>query len=121
MLLSIYAFMAFFQLAQAAINIYNLTAPIPGLSDTCIGVLNQAVNCDESLATAGKGGRFESDATLSTLCVASCTTALSTYMRRISQSCGTARLPVRDGYSYSANYGAQLYLERYNSVCFKNS
>lgn len=107
------------QLTLAVVNIYNITEPIDGLSSTCIGVLNQPVNCHESLRTAGKDGRFESDQTLSSLCTNTCTTALSTLARRIGQTCSNARI-VDGGYSYHVAYGLQIFVERYNRVCLKN-
>ncbi|KEY68834.1 hypothetical protein S7711_09940 [Stachybotrys chartarum IBT 7711] len=108
------------QLALGAVTIYNITEPVDGLSSTCIGVLNQAVNCHESLRSAGKDGRFESDQTLSSLCTSTCSTALSTFVRRIGQTCSNARI-VDGEYSYHIAYGAQLFIERYNRVCLKNT
>lgn len=107
------------QLALGAVKIYNITEPIDGLSSTCIGVLNQDVNCHESLRSAGKDGRFESDETLSSLCTSTCTNALSTFVRRIGQTCNNARI-VDGGYSYHVTYGLELFIERYNRVCLKN-
>lgn len=106
---------------EANIFLANVTGPIDGLSAACISVLNQAVACDEAL-TSVNAYRFETDQTLSKVCVASCATALSTYARRVTQACGTTfRAKDPDGYSYSLLYRAQLYTEKYNLVCLKGS
>lgn len=107
---------------EATIFLGNITAPIPGLSETCIAVLNQPVACDEAL-TSAHAYRFETDATLEKLCVAGCATALSTYARRVKQACGSTFWWPKDtkGYSHSLLYEAQLYREKYDLVCLKGS
>jgi hypothetical protein len=104
---------------EATIYLANATGPIPGLSSTCISVLNQAVACDEAL-TSVDAYRFETDETLAKVCVATCATALSTYARRVTGACGStfwAKDPA--GVSYSLLYKAQVYMEKYNLACLK--
>ena len=102
------------------VQLANLTT-LDGFSSTCIQVLNQQVNCNSSLLWAGKNGRFETDDTLNYLCTADCSSALSTYMRRISGACGTSRYNGGDGYDYLAGYNGELVYERYQTLCLSNS
>ncbi len=115
------ALLLVFGRVEATIFLANATGPIPGLSDTCISVLNQAVACDEALVSVD-AYRFETDATLTKVCVATCATALSTYARRVTGACGStfwAKDP--NGNAYSLLYRLQLYTEKYNLVCLKGS
>lgn len=110
-----------FGLVEATVNLANITVPVAGLSDTCIQVMNQAVNCDASLLTVDTW-KFETDQTLAALCVSACTTALSTYLRRVSSVCGsTVRYNGTDGNSYSVLFRAQWFTEHYNVACLKNT
>jgi len=106
--------------AYAQIYLYNVSSTAPGLSSTCIQVINQAVNCNSSLIWAGQNGRFEDDTTLAGLCTSTCTSALSTWQRRVSGACGTQRAPIKDGYLVLAEYLTEIWIERYNQVCLVN-
>lgn len=108
-------------LVEATVNLANITTPVAGLSDTCTQVLNQAIACDESLLTVS-AWKFETDQTLAALCVSTCATGLSSYLRRVSSACGsTARITGNDSVSYSVLYRAELYTEKYNIACLKDS
>jgi hypothetical protein len=109
-------------IAEATVFLANVTGPVTGLSATCIAVLNQAVACDEALASVD-AYRFETDATLAKVCVTTCASGLSTYARRVTQACGStfwAKDP-GGGFSYSLLYQVQLYTEKYNLACLKGS
>ncbi|OTA63983.1 hypothetical protein K449DRAFT_380920 [Hypoxylon sp. EC38] len=104
----------FHGLSAAQINLSNVNTT--GLSATCVSVLQQSVACDPLLLQVGFG-RYEDDVTLSTVCTSSCATALTTYIRRINQACGTTRYDGGDGYFYLAAFGAELTYERYQITC----
>lgn len=104
-------------LAAAVINLSNVNTT--GLSATCISVLKQSVACDPLLLQVGFG-RYEDDATLSTVCTSSCAAAMTTYIRRIDRACGTARYNGGDGYFYLAAFGAESTYERYQTTCLQN-
>jgi hypothetical protein len=112
---------AFLQLAAAQVTLLTIPMNSPGLSSTCIAVLNQAVSCNSSILWAGQSGRFESDDTLNGLCTTTCTSALATWTRRISGACGTERFEGGDGFAYLPQVFAEQFNELYNSLCLKNS
>lgn len=97
----------------------NITSPVAGLSATCIQVLNQPVDCDPLLLEID-ASHYESDGTLAALCTSDCTTALSTYQRRVTGACGSGRYDGGDGWMYLAGYNAQIVVERFEGVCLKN-
>ncbi|KAF7535385.1 hypothetical protein G7054_g5456 [Neopestalotiopsis clavispora] len=97
--------------AQILLSGVNVT----GLSSTCVSVLDQSVACDPGLLYAGNG-RFETDATLAAVCTTSCQSALTTYIRRINQACGTTRYDGGDGFMYLAAFGAESVYERYQAL-----
>lgn len=108
----------FYGLAAAQVHLSNVNTT--GLSATCIAVLQQSIACDPLLLQVGFG-RFETDATLSTVCTSSCATALTTYIRRINGACGTTRYDGGDGYFYLAPFAAESAYERYQTTCLQNS
>jgi hypothetical protein len=114
-----FAFIAF-NWVTAQVQLVNLTA-VDGLSSTCIQVLNQQVSCNSSLLWAGQGGRFETDDTLNYLCTSTCSSGLSTYLRRVSGACGTSRYNGGDGYDYLASYNGELIYENYQTLCLNSS
>lgn len=92
-----------------------------GLSDVCIGMLNQVVNCEQSLLWATDVNKFYTDATLTALCTSTCKDSLSSYVSRVQTACGTSRYDGGDGFSYLAAYKGELILENYNVVCLTNA
>ncbi|KAI0400686.1 hypothetical protein F4802DRAFT_619562 [Xylaria palmicola] len=106
-------------LVLAQVQLHNITGTVPGLSSTCVQVLNQAVNCDASLLKIGLS-RFEKDATLSKLCTATCTSALTNFLRRVNGACGTSRYDGDNGFSYLASYYGETVWETYQTVCLKD-
>ncbi|KAH6844584.1 hypothetical protein B0I37DRAFT_377814 [Chaetomium sp. MPI-CAGE-AT-0009] len=90
------------------------------LSHECIGMLNQAVNCDRSLLWANDANTFYTDATLTALCTETCEDSLSSYVSRIHSACGTSRYNGGDGLSYLAAYKAELALEKFRMICLTN-
>ncbi|KAK3681704.1 hypothetical protein B0T22DRAFT_445315 [Podospora appendiculata] len=48
-------------LVGAQVYLHNLTDPVPGLTSTCVAVLNQAIACPADLLKLGNGG-WETDA-----------------------------------------------------------
>jgi len=102
----------------AQYQFYNLTTAATNLSSTCIAVLNQAVNCDTSVAWAGQG-RYEEDATLEALCTTTCAAALTTWLRRAAGAC-TSRYVDREGKAILPAYWVEAVVENYNLVCLQN-
>jgi hypothetical protein len=94
---------------------------VPGLSDTCISVINQEIACNDSILWAGADGRFESDDTLSGLCTTACANALSTWQRRVLGACGSSRYETANGWAVLATLWPELALEDHNRVCLKSS
>lgn len=66
-------------------------------------------------------GRFESDDTLAGLCTTACSTALSTWTRRITGACGTQRFETDQGLAWLPQAFAEQFTERFNVVCLRNS
>jgi len=110
-----------FGITEGQISLVTLSANVPGLSATCITVVNQAVACNSSIIWAGNNGRVESDATLNGLCTTACTTALTTWQRRVAGACGTSRFESEAGYAILPQIYVEQYLEKYSSLCLKSS
>jgi hypothetical protein len=107
--------------AVAQVQLLNVTTTVPGLSSTCIQVMNQEVACNSSLTWAGKDGRFETDETLNGLCSSTCASALSTWQRRVNGACGNVYATMPDGYSYLPQYFVEVFVEQYETLCLLNS
>ncbi|KAK0710664.1 hypothetical protein B0H67DRAFT_493501 [Lasiosphaeris hirsuta] len=108
-----------------AIKMMNYTAAqLPGISTTCLGILNQDVNCDPVLLEVAKMGIdkefYYTDELLNAVCTSTCTTALSTWIRRVGQSCGTQWIQLPNGASMSPLLYSQTYSEAYDHTCLKN-
>lgn len=110
----------FLWLASAQVQIYNLTVADTNLSSTCVGVLNQNVNCDASIQWVGYNGRYESAATLSTLCTTGCSSALSTWLRRVAGACTTRYNDTQSGNLILPALWAEAVIEHHNLVCQQN-
>ncbi len=106
-------------LAQSSIYLYNLTLPQPGLTNTCVNTLNQAIACPGIIKAAGQGNYFEDEDTLSSICGTGCTNAISTYARRVNQTCPTGRIQAGNNMVHVA-YLAQELLEKQARLCLKN-
>ncbi len=105
------------QAAQVAF--FNITEPYQGFTSACITALNKVVSCDPKTVDAGKDGRFESDATLASVCTTACSLALATWVSSVTVACGTSRY--QDGQaSVLAVALSQSVLERYLVLCLKN-
>lgn len=102
------------------VSFINITAPYQNFTTTCIGILNQAVACDPKVAVAGRGGAFESDATLASVCTPTCTNALSVWSRRVTQVCGTSRYSTDGKTSVLATFLAQGIVEAYAALCVQD-
>ncbi|KAK4108056.1 carbohydrate-binding module family 50 protein [Canariomyces notabilis] len=102
------------------VNFMNITAPYQNFTTTCIGILNQAVACDSKIKLAGRAGAFESDATLASVCTASCTNALTIWARRVSQVCSTSRYSTDGKTSVLATFLAQGIVETYSALCLQD-
>jgi hypothetical protein len=95
------------------VRFLNITAPYQNFTSTCISVLNQAVSCDPKVLDAGK------DETLASVCTTTCTSSLTTWVRRVLGACSTSRY--LDGKaSVLASALGQAVLERYSVLCLKN-
>ncbi|OAL43398.1 hypothetical protein IQ07DRAFT_524422 [Pyrenochaeta sp. DS3sAY3a] len=105
--------------SAAQYQIYNLTTESTKLSATCVGVLNQAQNCDSAIEWAGYGGRYEANDILSTLCTQACTNSLTVWLRRASGAC-TMRYVDEQGNAIHPAYYVEKILENYNLLCLKN-
>lgn len=104
----------------AEVRFGRLAQGAAGFSDECIGMLNEAVNCDKSLLWANDANIFYADATLTALCTETCEDSLSSYVSRIHSACGTSRYNGGDGLSYLAAYNAELALEKFRVICLTN-
>jgi hypothetical protein len=109
------------RLVAADVALMALDKGASGLSDMCVGMLNQVVNCEPTLLWATDVNKFYTDATLSTLCTSTCKNSLSSYVSRIQIACGSSRYDGGDGLSYLAAYQGQALLENYNMVCPTNA
>lgn len=114
--------------AQAQVQLLKVTKT-EGLSDTCVSVLNQQVACNPVLKTlndATEGAApfgvpvFMPASDLTSLCVASCSNALTGWQRRIAGACPTALRDDGVGGKYALVSFAETYIELYNSACLKN-
>ncbi|OIW30099.1 hypothetical protein CONLIGDRAFT_702573 [Coniochaeta ligniaria NRRL 30616] len=94
---------------------------VGGLPDACVGMLNQVVNCEQSLLWATDVSRFYTDATLTALCTSTCKDSLLSYVTGVQTACGNSRYDGGDGFSYLAAYNGELILENYNLVCLTNA
>ncbi|KAG7291439.1 hypothetical protein NEMBOFW57_001458 [Staphylotrichum longicolle] len=104
----------------AEVRFGTLAQGAAGLSDECIGMLNQAVNCDTSLLWASDTNTFYTDTTLTALCTETCDDSLSSYVGRIHSACGASRYNGGNGLSYLAAYKAELALEQFRMICLTN-
>lgn len=108
-----------------AIKMLNYTAAqLPGISTICYSILTQDVNCDPVLLDVIRMGIdnefYHTDGVLNSLCTATCTNALSTWIRRATQTCGTQWIPFPGGIAVSPLLYSQNYAEAYNYTCVKN-
>ncbi len=100
------------------VTFLNITAPYQGFTSTCISALNEVVSCDPKTADAGRDGRFESDATLTSVCTTGCNLALATWVQHVTTACGSSRY--QDGQaSVLAVALSQSVLEQYLVLCLK--
>ncbi|KAK3898440.1 hypothetical protein C8A05DRAFT_18986 [Staphylotrichum tortipilum] len=108
---------------RAQVQLLNITSQTaPGLSSTCLAVLNQQVACNTTLAVLGRSGslRIYSDQFLVGLCTSSCSSSLTTWLRRVSGACGAASYMPLDASSQTQvipAYFAEKYLEYYQQTC----
>lgn len=107
--------------ADVRLGVWTKGPLTAGLADECIGMLNEAVNCDTSVLWANSPNTFYTDSTLAAMCTATCKDSLSSYVSRIQAACGTGRYDGGDGLTYLAAYKAELVLENYNVVCLTDT
>jgi len=110
-----------FGTTMAQIQLVQMPTAAIGLTPTCISVLNQPVNCHPSFKWAGKSGKFETDITVANVCTVSCSTGLTTWLRRIESACAGTKLSRSDGYQVLPAYYAQVFIERWNLLCYKEA
>ncbi|KAL6697209.1 hypothetical protein J3F84DRAFT_368307 [Trichoderma pleuroticola] len=113
---------------EAQVQLLNIT-DAPGLSATCIAVLNQAVNCTTTIASIGNvldgspvfgTPLFLTSSQLSGLCNTACSVSLTTWERRIAGACGATLYDATDGGQFALALFAEQYVEAYSSVCLMN-
>ncbi|KAL2757508.1 carbohydrate-binding module family 50 protein [Sodiomyces alcalophilus JCM 7366] len=104
----------------AQVYLANITAPIAGLSSTCIQVLNQQVACDPRILEI-EPNRYEPNSVVTAVCTSTCAAALDTYQRRVQGACGNSRYDGGDGWMYLATYNLQIVLESYRGFCLRDS
>ncbi|KAK8091449.1 hypothetical protein PG997_001810 [Apiospora hydei] len=115
-------------LVQAQVQLYNLTLT-PDVSETCVAVINQPVNCDAVLASLGDATPgnvfgtplFLTPDRLDALCTADCRTLLLRWEVRIARACGDTLYDQADGGKHALASYAHKYIEIYDTVCLKNS
>jgi len=110
--------------ASAQLQLLNLTAA-SGIPSTCLSVLTQTVACDRQLLHVKSVGlpgikAFFEQRDLETLCVSGCTTALSTYQRRVNGACANVRYTTEYGTKRLVAAWAEEFVEAYNSACLKD-
>lgn len=105
----------------ADVRLANVPQGARGFNDTCIRVLNQAVNCDQSLIWADGVNNFYDQATISTLCSEGCKTAMDRYLEEVKSACETSRYDGADGLIYHGGYSAEVFWEKFNILCLTNS
>ncbi|KAK1520236.1 LysM domain-containing protein, partial [Colletotrichum paranaense] len=104
------------------IRLANIPPGTPGLNDTCIGVLNQDINCNESLTWATEINYYYDSDTINSLCTPTCRAALGVYLDEVKSACETSRYTDdKNGLSYHAGYDAELAWERFNVLCATNA
>ncbi|GKT50967.1 uncharacterized protein ColSpa_11148 [Colletotrichum spaethianum] len=101
----------------ADVRFPNVPQGTKGYTATCIGVLNQAINCDASLMWATEIGNFYDKTTIDLLCTLDCRVSLGGYLEQVKSGCNTSRYDGPDGLSYHAGYSAELAWERFNVLC----
>ncbi|KAG9078050.1 hypothetical protein FS749_009993, partial [Ceratobasidium sp. UAMH 11750] len=107
---------------DAAINLYADESDLPdGVSSTttCGKALNASIACDVSIGAAGSGALLPV-ATLNTLCVSTCYTALKSYRSSIVQACGNSTIIQGSDATFPITYIADSLLYSYNSTCLKD-
>ncbi|EFQ33586.1 LysM domain-containing protein [Colletotrichum graminicola] len=105
----------------ADVHFLNVARDTKVFTDTCIGVLNRALNCDASLMWATDIGHFYDETTISRLGTSDCRASLNGYLKQVKAGCDTSRYDSPDGYSYHAGYSAELVWERFNVLCTSNA
>ncbi|KAK1639956.1 hypothetical protein BDP81DRAFT_479706 [Colletotrichum phormii] len=114
--------MVFAHRVVADIRLANIPSGTPGLNDTCIGVLNQDINCNESLTWATEINYYYDSDTISSLCTPTGRAALGVYLDEVKSACETSRYTDdENGLSYHAGYDAELAWERFNVLCATNA
>ncbi len=102
----------------AQVTFLNITAPYQGFPSACISALNAVVSCDPKTVEAGRDGRFESDATLASVCTTACTDSLVSWRQSVTVACGSSRY--QDGQAFVlAAALTQSVFERYSVLCLK--
>ncbi|KKP02983.1 LysM domain-containing protein [Trichoderma harzianum] len=128
LLLQVVVFFCNTPFVEAQVQLLNIT-DAPGLSATCIAVLNQAVNCTTTIASIGNvldgspvfgTPLFLTSSQLSGLCNTACSASLTTWERRIAGACGATLYDAADGGQYALALFAEQYVEAYSSVCLMN-
>ncbi len=108
---------------RAQVQLLNITSQTaPDLSSTCLAVLNQQVTCNTTLAVLGRSEslRIYSDQFLAGLCTSSCSSSLTTWLRRVSGACGASSYMPLDASNQTQvlpAYFAEKYLEYYQQTC----
>jgi hypothetical protein len=115
-------------IATAQVQLLNLTQDLLNttVSSTCLAVLNQNITCDPTITILAGAKLFGSsyffNATeLASLCTTTCSSALTTWERRIAGACGSMYWPSSDGSQYLPAASAQNFIEAYNSACLQDS
>ncbi|KAF4820266.1 LysM domain-containing protein [Colletotrichum siamense] len=105
----------------ADVRLPNIPQGTKGYTDTCVRVLNQALNCDLSLTWATEINNFYDETTIDSLCTSDCRASLDSYIEQVKAGCSTSRYDGPDGFSYHAGYTAELVWERFNVLCASNA
>lgn len=89
------------------------------LSETCVAVLNQIVQCSPAIELAGRG-RFEDDSTLAEICTTTCNSAIATWQRRVNGACGTTRYNDGHGHLVLPQVFPEIVREQYDLLCLQH-
>jgi hypothetical protein len=104
------------------VQLLNLTASqVPGITTTCLQVLNQAVACDAIILDVSRANirseMFYPDDTLNKLCVSTCAAGLKTWFTRVNGACASQLITMPNGYRQMPLVYAESFFELYNATC----
>ncbi|KAL4941851.1 hypothetical protein BDV06DRAFT_212346 [Aspergillus oleicola] len=113
---------------QCAFNYYEgqergLVQQAYGLSDQCLGALNQTVLCDRLTASRASRNPEQfawTESNVTTLCTRECADSLSAWLAAVEETCGGETLPIQGGYLLAKSIPAD-WCQGHELVCQQDS